>query len=208
MRRRRPPQGSATCATIRAAPASSRWIKGLLLSLLAGVLSAVYGFALNDVAKPIVDVAEQYGAGYWKGNVVYLFVNTGAFLTALGLLPLPGAARTARWANWSQPRRRQRRASLAWNYLLAMLTGTLWYGQFFFYNLGHVRMGTYEFTSWAIHMIMLVLFSNLLGVLFHEWKGCRPRTVWTIHLALLVLISAILLLTYGNYLGEQVSATQ
>ena len=57
-----------------------------------------------------------------------------------------------------------------------MLTGTLWYGQFFFYNLGHVRMGNYKFTSWAIHMIMLVLFSNLVAVLFREWKGCRGRT--------------------------------
>ena len=56
-----------------------------------------------------------------------------------------------------------------------MLTGTLWYGQFFFYNLGHVRMGNAN-TSWAIHMIMLVLFSNLVAVVFREWKGCRPRT--------------------------------
>jgi len=39
-----------------------------------------------------------------------------------------------------------------------MLTGTLWYGRFFFYNLGHVRMSNAN-TSWAIHMIMLVLFS-------------------------------------------------
>ena len=55
--------------------------KGLLLSLLAGVLSAVYGFAL-DAAAPIVDVAEQHGAGIWKGNVAYIFSNTGAFLTS------------------------------------------------------------------------------------------------------------------------------
>ena len=95
-------------------------------------------------------------------------------------------------------------ASLAANYVLAMLTGTLWYGQFFFYNLGHVRMGHYKFTSWAIHMIMLVLFSNLVGVLFREWKGCRPRTRWRSRLALLVLLAAVLLLTYGNYLGDQV----
>ena len=25
-------------------------------------------------------------------------------------------------------------------------------------------------------MIMLVLFSNLVAVLFREWKGCRPLT--------------------------------
>ncbi len=180
------------------------WTKGLFLSLLAGVLSAVYGIAINDVARPIIDVAEQMGANHWKGNVAYLFVNPGAFLTALAyslylarknrslgqLAGLDGGGRGGR---------------LAWNYLLAILTGTLWYGQFFFYNLGHVRMGSYEFTSWAIHMIMLVLFSNVLGILFREWKGCRPRTLGTIAVALLVLVLAILLLTYGNYLGDQQS---
>jgi L-rhamnose-H+ transport protein len=56
--------------------------KGLLLSLLAGALSAVYGFSL-EVAAPIVNLAEQHGAGIWKGNVAYLFSNTGAFITAL-----------------------------------------------------------------------------------------------------------------------------
>ena len=95
------------------------------------------------------------------------------------------------------------RGSLLGNYGLAFLTGTLWYGQFFFYNLGHVRMGSYEFTSWAIHMIMLVLLSNLTAVLFREWKGCRPRTQAAIGLGLAVLVTAVLLLTYGNYLGDR-----
>ena len=54
--------------------------KGLLLSLLAGVLSAVYGFAL-EAGEPIADVASAHGAGVWRGNVVYIFSNTGAFLT-------------------------------------------------------------------------------------------------------------------------------
>ncbi|MGH7980488.1 MAG: L-rhamnose/proton symporter RhaT, partial [Limisphaerales bacterium] len=54
--------------------------KGLLLSLLAGVLSAVYSFAL-EAGTPIADVAAAHGAGVFRGNVVYIFANTGAFLT-------------------------------------------------------------------------------------------------------------------------------
>jgi L-rhamnose-H+ transport protein len=177
-------------------------LKGLLLSLLAGVLSAVYGIAINDVAKPIIATAEQLGAGYWKGNIGYLFVNPGAFLTAL-VYSLYLARRNRSLGELLGLGVGQRPSNLALNYGLAMLTGTLWYGQFFFYNLGHVRMGSYEFTSWAIHMIMLVLFSNLLAVVFREWKGCRPRTAWAITIALLVLVAAVLLLTYGNYLGDQ-----
>ena len=55
-------------------------LKGLLLSLLAGVLSAVYGFAL-EAGEPIADVATKYGADVWRGNVTYIFANTGAFVT-------------------------------------------------------------------------------------------------------------------------------
>nr|MCU0983191.1 hypothetical protein [Pirellulaceae bacterium] len=66
----------------------------------------------------------------------------------------------------------------------------------------HVRMGHYKFTSWAIHMIMLVLISNLVGILLREWRQCRRLTQRTIGIALVVLIGAVLLLTYGNYIGD------
>ena len=183
-------------------PGEFSWTKGLLLSLVAGVLSAVYGIAINDVAQPIVAVAEQMGANHWKGNVAYLFVNPGAFLTALGY-SLFLARKNRTLDQLTQLATGTHGGSLIRNHLLAMLTGTLWYGQFFFYNLGHVRMGAYEFTSWAIHMIMLVLFSNLLGIFFHEWKGCRPHTLRAIIVAMAVLVAAILLLTYGNYLADR-----
>jgi L-rhamnose-H+ transport protein len=177
-------------------------VRGLLLSLLAGVLSAVYGFAL-EAGEPIADVATAHGAGVFRGNVVYIFSNTGAFLTTaiyciylharhktIGeLLALPAG---------------QPEAALPVNFLMAAVTGLFWYGQFFFYNLGHVRMGAYKFTSWAIHMIMLVLISNLVGVALREWRQCRRLTHQTIALAFVLLIAAVLLLTYGNYVGNPV----
>jgi L-rhamnose-H+ transport protein len=175
--------------------------KGLLLSLLAGVLSAVYGFAL-DKGTPIADVAAAHGAGVFRGNVVYIFSNTGAFLTA------------AIYCLWLHKRHKTlgelielpagpEKASLPVNFFMAAVTGLFWYGQFFFYNLGHVQLGDkFAFTSWAIHMIMLVLFSNLMGVLLREWAQCRRLTRTTLGLALLVLVVAVLFLTYGNHLGD------
>ena len=173
---------------------------GLALSLLAGVLSAVYGFAL-EAGEPIADIASAHGAGVWRGNVVYIFSNTGAFLT------------TALYCLWLHARHRTlgelvelpvgpEKAQLPLNWAMAVVTGLFWYGQFFFYNLGHVRMGNYKFTSWAIHMIMLVLISNVVGIALREWRQCRRLTHLTLRLALAVLVGAVLLLTYGNYLGE------
>src|SRR5690606_38891892 len=54
--------------------------KGLPLSILAGVLSALYGFSI-DQGQPIADIAYSHGAGAFQTNVIYLFSNTGAFLT-------------------------------------------------------------------------------------------------------------------------------
>ncbi len=173
--------------------------KGLVLSLIAGVLSAVYGFSL-EAGKPIAEVAERYGADVFKGNVVYIFSNSGAFVTTLAYCVYLSARE--RTFGEFLGKSAGGMVGLASNLGLAALTGLLWYGQFFFYSLGHVRMGTYEFSSWAIHMIMLVLFSSLMGLLLREWKGCRRVTQGMIGLAVLVLIAAVLALTYGNYLGD------
>ncbi len=175
-------------------------MKGLSLSLLAGVLSAVYGFSL-EAGEPIADVATRYGAGMWRGNVIYIFSNSGAFLTTslycLWLHARQGTLREITGVSGSGLP-----VTLPLNWAMAFLTGLFWYGQFFFYNLGHVRMGPYKFTSWAIHMIMLVLISNLVGVILREWRTCRKLTHRMIGAALAVLIVAVLLLTYGNYVGS------
>lgn len=175
---------------------------GLPLCLLAGVLSAVYGFSL-DQGQPIADVAAQHGAGHFQGNVIYIFSNTGAFLSTMiyciylhvkqktftEYLSLPAAATGGK-------------AVLSLNYILAIITGVLWYTQFFFYGLGHVRMGAYKFTSWAIHMIMLVLISTLIGILLKEWMNTGKITRLYLIAAIFTLIASVMILTYGNYLGQ------
>ena len=166
--------------------------KGLPLCLLAGVLSALYGFSL-DQGKPIADIAAEHGAGNYQGNVVYIFSNTGAFVTTL-LYCLYLHSKEKTFGQYIATGSR----GLPFNYLMAILTGLLWYGQFFFYGLGHVRMGKFKFTSWAIHMIMLVLLSSLVGLLLKEWKTTSAKTKRLLLFALLVLLSAVLLLTYGN----------
>lgn len=170
--------------------------KGIPLCLLAGVLSAMYGFSL-DQGQPIADIAAKYGAGNYQGNVIYLFSNTGAFLTTL-IYCLHLHRKEKTFAEFfSAPENK-----LISNYLLALLTGVLWYGQFFFYGLGHMRMGNYKFSSWAIHMIMLVMLSAIAGLLMREWKKCSRATMQLLFFALAVLVAAIISLTYGNYLAS------
>jgi L-rhamnose-H+ transport protein len=67
-------------------------------------------------------------------------------------------------------------------------------------------MGNYKFTSWAIHMIMLILFSIVVGGVLREWRGSRPMTKTAVGFAFVVLVGAVLLLTYGNHLAEITTA--
>jgi len=169
--------------------------KGLPLCFLAGILSALYGFSI-DQGQPIAEVAAAHGAGNFQGNVIYIFSNSGAFVTTMiYCLYLHRQQKTFHEYRTVK----EGNNFLPGNYLMAVLTGLLWYGQFFFYGLGHVRMGNFKFTSWTIHMIMLVLFSSLAGLWMKEWKQCRKPTLWVLTFALIVLVVAVLALTYANY---------
>lgn len=168
---------------------------GLPIVLLAGVLSAVFSFSLA-AGQPIADVAAAHGAGNFQGNVIYLFSNSGAFTTTLFYcLWLIRRDRSAREFFRTDDGR-----GLGRNYALSLLTGLLWYLQFFFYGLGHVRMGDFKFSSWAIHMIILILLSCGFGVIIGEWRACRPATKWLITAAIFLLLCAVGLISFGNYL--------
>ena len=195
----------------QAAAARGNALVGLLLCLLAGVLSAVYGMALTEGA-PIAKLAELRAAGHtvlgidaatFCSNAIYPFANAGAFLTtALYCLYLHRKHRTLGEMAALPAGREPARLSVNW--LLAGLTGSLWYGQFFFYGFGHffiMKVAGFEQTCWAVHMILLILLGTLIGIVFKEWKGCRPRTYAALGLAIGLLIGGKLLLDYGNYLG-------
>jgi L-rhamnose-H+ transport protein len=178
--------------------------KGLPLCLLAGILSAVYGFAI-DQGHPIAEVAARHGAGNFQVNVIYIFSNSGAFLfTLLYCTYLHLKYKT--FGEFRQIAAGGNGTRLRVNFAMAGLTGFLWYAQFFFYGLGHIHMGDYRFSSWAIHMIMLVLFSSLAGLAMNEWSCCNKRTLQLLSFALIVLIISVLTLTYGNYLGNLISS--
>ncbi|MDB5193632.1 MAG: RhaT l-rhamnose-proton symport 2 [Segetibacter sp.] len=173
--------------------------KGLPICILAGILSAVYGFSI-DQGQPIAAIAAKHGAGNLQSNVIYIFSNTGAFITTM-LYCLYLHKKHNTFKEYSGIVSNQNGGGLSLNFAMAILTGFLWYGQFFFYGLGHVRMGNYKFSSWAIHMIMLVLFSAIAGLVLKEWIKSTTRTTRLLAVALFVLITAVVIITYGNYLG-------
>ena len=92
-------------------------------------------------------------------------------------------------------------APLLRNYIFSALAGITWYLQFFFYSMGSTKMGTYEFSSWTLHMASIIIFSTLWGIVLHEWKGTSKRTHTLIAIGLAVLIGSTVIVGYGNFLG-------
>jgi L-rhamnose-H+ transport protein len=66
--------------------------------------------------------------------------------------------------------------------------------------MGQTRMGSYEFSSWTMHMASIIIFSTLWGVALREWKGTSRKTHRLIACGLAVLIASTMLVGYGNYL--------
>lgn len=175
--------------------------KGLPLTIIAGTLSAVWGISL-EYGQPISDLAAEYGAGHFEGNAKLIVSSLGCLITNLAWF----LTITIRNGSIRQLVQRKKIGTrrFASNYALSALAGSLWFTQFFFYGLGHVKMGSFQYASWVLHMSMLIFFSYVIGVLMKEWKGVKRKTYVTLIIALLVLVGSFLLISYGSYLGELV----
>lgn len=176
--------------------------KGLLLTLIAGTLSAVWGISLS-VGNPISDIAAQHGAGHFEGNAKLIVSSLGCLFTNLTWFSIVtiknGSIKKLIKVNEIGKKQYFK------NFGLSALAGSMWYSQFFFYGLGHVKMGSFMFASWVLHMSMLIFFSYIIGVIMKEWKNVNRTTYLTLIVALLVLLGSFMLMSYGSYIGEQVN---
>lgn len=171
--------------------------RGLTLTIVAGVLSAVFNLSL-EYGQPIADLAAQNGAGHFEGNAKLIVSTSGCFLvnflwfTILGIRKNtlkelgPGGGLTT--------------VALFRNIGLAAAAGTLWCFQFFFYGLGHVLMGRFQFASWVIHMSMLIFFSYIVGIVMKEWKAVSRGTYALLVTGLVVLCISFIMMTWGSML--------
>jgi len=176
--------------------------RGVPLVIVAGVLSSVFNFALL-AGEPLAKAATERGAtellswnaiypfshgGAWLINLIWCLFLIGKNRTAVQFVRLPGTTR----------------GGLPSYYLMALLSGAFWYFQFFFYGMGHQNLGErLGFTSWAIHMALLILFSNIYGKLFREWEGASRLPKRIVNVGMIVIVIATLIITWGNQLGTQ-----
>jgi L-rhamnose-H+ transport protein len=171
--------------------------KGFLVATISGILSACFAFGL-EAGKPIAEVARSLDtAPIFSNNSVLVVILLGGFVS------------NAVWCVFLNYRNRSYgdyfrsgAGQQLRNYVLSALGGVIWYGQFFFYGMGTTKLGEdYDFSSWSIHMAFIIVFSNLWGLYFHEWRGTSSRTRKLVWAGILTLIGSTMIIGYGNYLG-------
>lgn len=170
--------------------------KGVWVAVFAGIMSACMAFAIA-AGKPIAALAVERGTpALWQNTPVFVVILAGGFTTNfVWCVTLNLRNRTARdYVSGGG-------SSLAANYMFSALAGITWYLQFMFYGMGTTQMGRYDFSSWTIHMAFIIVFSNLWGLFFKEWKGASVRTHRIIFAGLLVIIGSTLVIGLGNYLA-------
>lgn len=172
------------------------FFKGVLVALFAGVMSACMSFAFRAGA-PIAEIATQHGvADLWKNTPVLVVILAGGFTTnALWCIFLNVKNRSAGDYLGKTEGNAKR------NYLLAAIAGVTWYFQFMFYGMGTTKMGSYEFSSWTLHMAFIIVFSNLWAIRLGEWKETRPRTLRLILAGIAIVFLSTIVVGISNYLG-------
>ncbi len=170
------------------------FMKGLWVATFAGVMSACMAFAFA-AGEPIAKIAVENGTDpIYQNNAVLVVVLAGGFTTnAIWCLYLNVV--NGSWKDYFQAEG----GSLPMNYLFCAAAGVTWYLQFFFYGMGTTKMGEYDFSSWTIHMAFIIIFSNLWGLLFKEWKGASRNTLLWIYSGLLVLLLSTVVVGVGSY---------
>ncbi len=163
--------------------------KGLLVALLAGVMSACFALGL-DAGSPIKEAAlSAHVNPLYAGLPVILLVTFGGFLT------------NAVYCFWQNVKNKTTKkyfevssALFINNVLFCMLAGVLWYSQFFGLEMGKsffIDNAILMAFAWSILMSLNVVFSNLWGIILREWAGADRKTLVALSIGLLILIFSI-----------------
>ena len=164
--------------------------KGILIALLAGIMSACFNLGLESGSSIKTALLNIGGNSLMVLNPVIFLVTIGGFLTN-AVYCFYQNYKNQTFSDYT------RSSGKIWmnNLLFCALAGVLWYSQFFglgagqsFFAPGSVMMAF----SWSILMSLNVLFSNIWGIILKEWNGVGKKTIFVLIIGLAILIFSII----------------
>jgi L-rhamnose-H+ transport protein len=157
--------------------------KGLLVALLAGVMSACFALGLEAGKSLVVDGMNEL----FKTLPATLMVTCGGFITN-AVYCFYQNAKNKTFGDYGKT------SLYANNLLFCALAGILWYSQFFGFSMGKsfLEPGSVMMAfSWTILMALNVFFSNVWGIVLKEWKGVSRSTIYVLLTGLAILIFSL-----------------
>ena len=165
--------------------------KGLLVALLAGVMSACFSLGI-EAAAPIREAAIAMGTeALYAGLPAILIITVGGFMTNAVYCLFQNVKNKTLKDYFGVPAN-----VFINNILFTALAGILWYSQFFGLELGKsfLTPGTVMMAfSWSILMSLNITFSNVWGIILKEWKGVKPATIGVLVLGMGILIFSLII---------------
>ena len=187
--------------TKEAASASNteyKFVLGMLVSIVSGVLSACFNFGLEagqvmgTIANDTWKLANPgQGEFLYRNNVIYVVLLWGG-LTTNFIWCMILNARNKTFGDYTN-----KQTPLLKNYIFSAIAGTTWFLQFFFYGMGESKLGNGP-SSWILHMAFIILVANMWGLVLKEWKGVSKKTNTTIIAGIAIIIISVLVVGYGN----------
>ncbi|MEO6964192.1 MAG: L-rhamnose/proton symporter RhaT [Puia sp.] len=170
--------------------------KGLIMAILGGVMSAFMALAIN-AGSSISDQALKSGTQKVFMNIPIFVLALGGGFTTNFVYTIIMNIRNKSFGDYVHHPKK----ILLTNYLFSILSGLMWYGQFFFYGMGATKMGKYGFASWTLHMATIIIFSNLWGLWLKEWVLVSARTKRYLWLGISLLILSVICIGVGNHMA-------
>ena len=155
--------------------------KGLMIALLSGFMSGCFNVGL-EFGKDI-----NFGAltpDMFKTLPATFLVTLGGFFTNAAYCFYQNYKNNT-WDDYGK------KAVWGNNLVFCLLAGALWYSQFFGLSLGKgflTSSPTLMTLSFCILMALNVTFSNVWGIILHEWNGCSRKTISVLMVGIIVLI--------------------
>jgi len=171
--------------------------KGVTMAVLGGIMSASMALAFTAGA-PVSKVAVAAGTvEVFKNMPLLVFALAGGFTTNFISTMITTAKKQAFGDYVVRPR-----STLFLNYVLAAVSGILWYGQYFSFGTGTTKLGEYGYAGWSIFMAAIIIFSNLWGLVLKEWKGVDAKTRLYLWLGIAALVVSVIMIGVGDGLAR------
>lgn len=167
--------------------------KGLIVALIAGVMSACFAFGEKS-GQAMIDIAKQYNPGsIWVNNPVYAVLLIGGFVFNM-VYCLWLSVKNKSFGDYTKAN-----TPLSSYYIFAAVAGLLWFSQFVFKGMGTNKMSAdMSYVTWCLLFSLVILFSNVIGIFTGEWKGVSRRTILTLIVGLVILIFSVMIIGFAK----------